>query len=61
MKIEKLSDEKLAQSFFNHDYHDRGIMKWNGFMISDHATKLKEANKTAQQSALPSNVEDLAK
>ncbi len=29
--------------FFEHDYHDRGIVKWQGFFLSDHTSALNKA------------------
>lgn len=33
--------ERIAQRFFTYDYHDRGMMKWQGFFLSDHASALR--------------------
>lgn len=33
---------------FLHEYHDRGMMKWNGFYLSDHTSKFKKMAKTDQ-------------
>lgn len=33
---------------FLHEYHDRGMMKWNGFYLSDHTSKynkMEQSNK----------------
>jgi len=39
-------DPQLVQRFFDHDYHDRGIMKWQGYYLSDHTSAL---NQEAQE------------
>lgn len=37
-------DSKLVTQFLKHDYHDRGMMKWQGFYLSDHTSvRAKEA------------------
>lgn len=33
---------------FLHEYHDRGMMKWNGFYLSDHTSKFKKMAKSDQ-------------
>lgn len=45
-------DPQLVQQFFQHDYHDRGMMKWQGFYLSDHTAALA---KEAQQEAAIQN------
>ncbi|WP_367341375.1 hypothetical protein [Limosilactobacillus sp.] len=37
--------EQLAQHFFIHRYHDRGMLKWQGFFLSDHTAALNRAEK----------------
>lgn len=42
----KLTDseaEEIAQYFFTNDYKDRGILKWQGFFLSDHKNSLKKS------------------
>lgn len=29
-----------VQQFFDHDYHDRGMVKWQGLYLSDHTAAL---------------------
>ena len=41
-------DERFAENFFKNYYHDRGMLKWQGFYLSDHLNALKKA-KAAQQ------------
>lgn len=38
-------NSKLVTQFLKHDYHDRGMMKWQGFYLSDHTSvRAKEAS-----------------
>lgn len=39
-------DPNLVNQFLKHDYHDRGMMKWQGFYLSDHTSNI---SKTAKQ------------
>ena len=39
-------DPNLVNQFLKHDYHDRGMMKWQGFFLSDHTSNI---SKTAKQ------------
>lgn len=34
--------EARAARFFKTDYHDRGMLKWQGFFLSDHTSALKK-------------------
>lgn len=47
----KKIDERFAENFFKNYYHDRGMLKWQGFYLSDHLNALKKA-KAAQQRKL---------
>lgn len=38
-------DPTIVQQFFDHDYHDRGMIKWQGYMLSDHTSALKKENE----------------
>lgn len=33
--------EVMARRFFTYDYHDRGMLKWQGYFLSDHTTALR--------------------
>ncbi|WP_283679184.1 hypothetical protein [Lentilactobacillus sp. Marseille-Q4993] len=33
-------NDDLAQLFFDHYYHDRGMLKWQGYYLSDHTSAL---------------------
>ncbi|MBS0936336.1 hypothetical protein [Lactiplantibacillus plantarum] len=35
-------DPKVVKNFFDFDYHDRGMVKWQGFYLSDHQIALKK-------------------
>lgn len=37
---------KQAANFFKYDYHDRGMVKWQGYYLSDHT---EHVNKVAHQ------------
>lgn len=56
MKIPKFSDQE-AENFFNHDYIDRGMIKWQGFYLSDHTSALNAEyeikDKILQREVLP--------
>lgn len=38
-----------AAYFFAHDYHDRGMVKWQGYFLSDHTEDVKK--KAAEEKA----------
>lgn len=38
-------DPKLVQRFLK-EYHDRGMMKWQGFMLSDHTAELNKMERS---------------
>ena len=38
-------DLATVKHFFEHDYHDRGMMKWQGFYLSDHTAALNQQNQ----------------
>ena len=45
MLMTEYFDNKLVTQFLKHDYHDRGMMKWQGFYLSDHTSvRAKEAS-----------------
>lgn len=47
---DKELDMGLINDFFAHDYHDRGMVKWQGFYLSDHAAALnKQTNQLNQK------------
>ncbi|MBM7544914.1 hypothetical protein [Periweissella beninensis] len=38
-------DLGTVKYFFEHDYHDRGMMKWQGFHLSDHTSALRKMDQ----------------
>ncbi|ARN93855.1 hypothetical protein AZI11_12990 (plasmid) [Levilactobacillus brevis] len=43
--MENISQEEAearAARFFRNDYHDRGMLKWQGFFLSDHTSAIKK-------------------
>ena len=40
MILHQTDNDDLAQNFFTRDYHDRGMLKWGGFYLSDHTSAL---------------------
>lgn len=34
--------QKLVADFFAHHYHDRGMVKWQGYYLSDHTAALNQ-------------------
>ncbi|AMV60640.1 DNA-directed RNA polymerase beta subunit [Pediococcus damnosus] len=40
--IIKRVDESVTERFFKNDYHDRGMLKWGGFFLSDHTSAIKK-------------------
>ena len=46
---EKEFDLGIVKRFFEHDYHDRGLMKWQGFYLSDHTAALNQQRAHDQQ------------
>ncbi|GKT04157.1 hypothetical protein [Furfurilactobacillus entadae] len=35
-------DPELVKMFFHHDYQDRGMLKWQGYYLSDHTSALNK-------------------
>lgn len=48
-RLHQINDDDLVQRFFERDYRDRGIIKWQGYYLSDHTAALK---KQAKQEAI---------
>ncbi|MDK1717489.1 hypothetical protein [Dellaglioa algida] len=47
------SDSNLINQFLKYDYHDRGMMKWQGFYLSDHTSaRTKKSNEEKSKQAL---------
>lgn len=44
MQIKIYDDQQahaMATQFFGHDYQDPGVMKWGGFLLSEHTACLQ--------------------
>lgn len=39
-------DPNLVNQFLKYDYHDRGMMKWQGFYLSDHTSVMDKTSKS---------------
>lgn len=48
MILRQAPDDKLATAFFQRDYHDRGMLKWGGFYLSDHTSALAKMHAAEQ-------------
>ncbi|TWW12328.1 hypothetical protein LABALGNA3A7_16330 [Dellaglioa algida] len=47
------SDSNLINQFLKYDYHDRGMMKWQGFYLSDHTSaRTEKSNEEKSKQAL---------
>ncbi|WP_125705038.1 phage infection protein [Lacticaseibacillus daqingensis] len=42
---------RRTEQFFAHEYRDRGMVKWQGFYLSDHTAALKREALAAHQAA----------
>lgn len=52
MSTNREKAEQLAEQFFQRDYHDRGMLKWAGYFLSDHTSALQQNKKTEQPEVL---------
>lgn len=43
----------LAHQFFKYCYHDRGMIKWQGFFLSDHQAAIRHQNQLQHFPKLP--------
>lgn len=59
MHLKRLPDDKTATAFFQHDYQDRGMLKWGGFYLSDHTSALAKMH-AAEQIEAPLPEQDIA-
>ena len=48
MKNNYQFDLNIVKQFFKYDYRDRGMLKWQGFYLSDHTAALKKTSNTAK-------------
>lgn len=59
MQIKIYDDQQahaMATQFFGHDYQDPGVMKWGGFLLSEHTACLQAATAAAdiKKTVIPS-------
>lgn len=40
---------KIVDNFFKNDYYDRGMVKWQGFYLSDHTAALNKEDAALKQ------------
>ncbi|WP_281165400.1 hypothetical protein [Liquorilactobacillus sicerae] len=52
MKIRQITEAE-AEFFFKNYYQDRGMLKWQGFFLSDHTQALKKATNQQAPNYLP--------
>lgn len=45
--------EKEAEDFFKNYYQDRGMLKWQGFFLSDHTAALSKKERLKKSSCRP--------
>ncbi|MCB7177369.1 DNA-directed RNA polymerase subunit beta [Lactiplantibacillus plantarum] len=57
---EKEFDLGIVKRFFEHDYHDRGLMKWQGFYLSDHTAALNQQKIQDKQQYPPKPQQSLS-
>ncbi|QLL40329.1 hypothetical protein FEM49_03303 (plasmid) [Lactiplantibacillus plantarum] len=50
----------MVKHFFEHDYHDRGMMKWQGFYLSDHTAALNQQKQQLNEVYVPRPQQSLA-
>ncbi|MBM6414676.1 hypothetical protein [Lacticaseibacillus paracasei] len=53
-------DLDTVKHFFEHDYHDRGMMKWQSFYLSDHIAALNQQNQQLNEIYVPRPQQSLA-
>ncbi len=49
MNNHKNFDMDVVNHFFEHDYRDRGMLKWQGFYLSDHTAALNHQRDQQQR------------
>ncbi|WP_125545059.1 hypothetical protein [Levilactobacillus lindianensis] len=59
MHLHHVDNDRLANDFFQRDYHDRGMLKWGGFYLSDHTSALAKMHAAERVEALrPQQAQD---
>lgn len=41
--------DKVAENFFKYYYHDRGKIKWGGFLLSEHTAAIRKEKQQEKQ------------
>lgn len=50
-------DANLINQFLKYDYHDRGMLKWQGFYLSDHTSaRTKKLNEETRKQKLTHDI-----
>lgn len=65
LNADQIAAIQRAKMFFEHDYHDRGMVKWQGYYLSDHTENVQAYERKRQAAtAMPvmpdQSLEDLA-
>ncbi len=50
-------DPNLVNQFLKYDYYDRGMMKWQGFYLSDHTSVLDKNNRVQDRKRNEKHIE----
>lgn len=59
-KLHQIDDDSIVQLFFDRYYKDRGVVKWQGFYLSDHTAALKKQAKEEAIQYLPKEKQSLS-
>lgn len=60
MVVHQVTDPKIIEQFFKRDYHDRGMLKWGGYFLSDHTSAIQGAKKADKpETSFPSQSQEL--
>ncbi|GKS81739.1 hypothetical protein LPAF129_14250 [Ligilactobacillus pabuli] len=51
-------NEAELQHFFDYEYQDRGMLKWQGFFLSDHTSALKQVGRQTPPVRQPQQADD---
>ncbi len=52
--------QKVVDQFFSHEYQDRGMLKWQGFYLSDHTVAIKKQKYKNKNVAKMKNPQTIA-
>ncbi len=53
-------DPKIVQDFFDNHYVDRGMLKWQGYYLSDHTSALNKEAEEKQRHFEPKPLQSMA-